>query len=60
MSDAILAAEARVLTAWITFRKTHDLKDAKLSCCEHTKELFEALQSFEDSVRYQTAMGKKS
>lgn len=33
--------------AWVDFRKTHDLKDAKIACCERTQRLFSALAGFE-------------
>lgn len=51
MNEELLDAEARVLNAWVTFRQTHTLTDPKLKCCEHTQELFESLQAFEDIVK---------
>lgn len=36
-----------LLGAWLTFKKSHDLKSEKLQCCEKSKQLFEALDEYE-------------
>jgi hypothetical protein len=50
MNKVELDTIARVLLAWIAFRNSHDLKDAQIACCDKTRELFDALQAFEDKV----------
>ena len=36
-----------VIVAFVEFRQTHDLTDAKISCCDRTRRLFETLERLE-------------
>ena len=39
-----------VLRAWRTFKRTHDVADAKVCCCKHTLKLFETLDEMEKEI----------
>ncbi len=48
--EEYMDASARVLRAWIAFRDSHDLENEDFKCCDHTRELFAALQTLEDII----------
>jgi hypothetical protein len=37
----------QVILAWRAFKKTHNLADAKVCCCNHTRHLFNQLDELE-------------
>ena len=37
----------KTIEAWQVFKRTHDVADAKIACCEHTNALFAALDELE-------------
>ena len=39
-----------LLKIWVEWRMSHDLKSAKIICCERSQGLFNALEEFEKTV----------
>jgi hypothetical protein len=40
-----------LLNAWLLFKDNHDLLSPKLECCQHSRDLFQCLDSLERWVR---------
>ena len=38
------------VAAWRVFKRTHEVADAKVCCCEYTRALFDALDELEKDV----------
>ena len=47
---ADIAPMLGVVAAWRKFKRTHDVADAKLCCCEHTVALFAKLDALEKQI----------
>jgi len=48
--DDFQLACLRLLSNWFEWRTSHDVKAAKLNCCERSTSLFDALADFERAI----------
>ena len=43
------------VAAWQRFKRTHDVASVKVCCCEHTQNLFTALDALELEIKGEVA-----